>query len=152
MYVSLTSYKSTCSRRMRCSSRSKGPSNTGVWTSYGTAAKGTGAPIRARACPPAPYDPAMARVFSGMQPTGEPTLGSLLGALRNWVADQNPDAFYCVVDLHALTMPQDPVQLRQQTLELATLFLAVGLDPEICTLFVQSHVHEHTELTWLLEC
>jgi tryptophanyl-tRNA synthetase len=94
----------------------------------------------------------MARVFSGMQPTGEPTLGSLLGALRNWVADQNPDALYCVVDLHALTMPHDPVQLRQQTIELATLFLAVGLDPEICTLFVQSHVHEHTELAWLLEC
>jgi tryptophanyl-tRNA synthetase len=94
----------------------------------------------------------MARVFSGMQPTGDATLGSLLGALRNWVADQNPDAYYCVVDLHALTMPQDPVELRQQTIELATLFLAVGLDPEICTLFVQSHVHEHTELAWLLEC
>jgi tryptophanyl-tRNA synthetase len=87
-----------------------------------------------------------------MQPTGDATLGSLLGALRNWVADQNPDAYYCVVDLHALTMPQDPVELRQQTIELATLFLAVGLDPEICTLFVQSHVHEHTELAWLLEC
>jgi tryptophanyl-tRNA synthetase len=87
-----------------------------------------------------------------MQPTGDATLGSLLGALRNWVADQNPDAFYCVVDLHALTMPQDPIELRQHTIELATLFLAVGLDPEICTLFVQSHVHEHTELAWLLEC
>ena len=87
-----------------------------------------------------------------MQPTGEATLGSLLGALRNWVADQNPDALYCVVDLHALTMPHDPVALRQQTIELATLFLAVGLDPEICTLFVQSHVHEHSELAWLLEC
>jgi tryptophanyl-tRNA synthetase len=87
-----------------------------------------------------------------MQPTGEATLGSLLGALRNWVADQNPDALYCVVDLHALTMPHEPVALRQQTIELATLFLAVGLDPEICTLFVQSHVHEHSELAWLLEC
>ena len=84
--------------------------------------------------------------------TGDATLGSLLGALRNWVDDQNPDALYCVVDLHALTVPQDPVELRRQTLELATLFLAVGLDPEVCTLFVQSHVHEHTELAWLLEC
>ena len=87
-----------------------------------------------------------------MKPTGDATLGSLLGALRNWVADQNPDAFYCVVDLHALTVPHEPVELRRQTLELATLFLAVGLDPDVCTLFVQSHVHEHTELAWLLEC
>jgi tryptophanyl-tRNA synthetase len=94
----------------------------------------------------------MARVFSGMQPTGDATLGSLLGALRNWVADQNPDALYCVVDLHALTAPQDPAELHRRTIELATLFLAVGLDPELCTLFVQSHVHEHTELSWLLEC
>jgi len=87
-----------------------------------------------------------------MQPSGEATLGSLLGALRHWVADQNADALYCVVDLHALTVPHDPVALRRQTIELATLFLAVGLDPEVCTLFVQSHVHEHTELAWLLEC
>ena len=62
------------------------------------------------------------------------------------------DAFYCVVDLHALTVPQDPAELRRQSLELATLFVAVGLDPEVCTLFVQSHVHEHTELAWLMEC
>jgi tryptophanyl-tRNA synthetase len=87
-----------------------------------------------------------------MQPTGDATLGSLLGALRNWVDDQNPDAFYCVVDLHALTVPHDPVALRRQSLELATLFLAVGLDPAVCTVFMQSHVHEHTELAWLLEC
>jgi tryptophanyl-tRNA synthetase len=94
----------------------------------------------------------MARVFSGMKPTGDATLGSLLGALRNWVTDQNPDALYCVVDLHALTAPIDPAQLRRQTLELATLFVAVGLDPEVCTVFVQSHVHQHTELAWLMEC
>jgi len=94
----------------------------------------------------------MTRVFSGMQPTGEATLGSLLGALRNWVADQNPDAFYCVVDLHALTAGHDPATLRRQTVELATLFLAVGLDPEVCTVFVQSEVHEHAELAWLMEC
>jgi tryptophanyl-tRNA synthetase len=94
----------------------------------------------------------VARVFSGMKPTGDATLGSLLGALRNWVEDQNPDAFYCVVDLHALTVPHDPAELRRHTIELATLFLAVGLDPELSTVFVQSHVHEHAELAWLMEC
>ena len=94
----------------------------------------------------------MARVFSGMQPTGDATLGNLLGALRPWVEAQNADAYYCVVDLHALTTPHDPVELRRQTLELATLFLSVGLDPEVGTVFVQSHVHEHTELAWLMEC
>ena len=85
--------------------------------------------------------------------SGDATLGSLLGALRNWVADQNPDAFYCVVDLHALTFPQDPGRAAApDRSSCATLFLAVGLDPEVCTLFVQSHVHEHTELAWLMEC
>ena len=99
-----------------------------------------------------PYDADMARVFSGMAPSGEATLGSLLGALRHWVTAQNADAYYCVVDLHALTVPQDPVELRSRSLELATVFLAVGIDPEISTLFVQSHVHEHAELAWLMEC
>src|SRR3954453_11032055 len=94
----------------------------------------------------------MARVFSGMQPSGDATLGSLLGALRNWVSSQNADAYYCVVDLHALTFPQDPALLRRRTLELATVFLAVGLEPDVCTLFVQSHVHEHSQLAWLMEC
>jgi len=94
----------------------------------------------------------MTRVFSGIKPTGDATLGTLLGALRNFVDAQGPDAVYCVVDLHALTAPQDPAELRRQTLELATLFLAVGIDPEISTLFVQSHVHEHPELAWLMEC
>jgi tryptophanyl-tRNA synthetase len=94
----------------------------------------------------------MARVFSGMQPSGDATLGSLLGALRNWVTAQNPDAYYCVVDLHALTYQQDPEVLRRQTVELASTFLAVGIDPEVATLFVQSHVHEHAELAWLMEC
>ena len=98
------------------------------------------------------YSSRMARVFSGMQPTGDATLGSLLGALRNWVDDQNAEAYYCVVDLHALTQPQDPAELRRQTVELATVFLAVGLDPEVATIFVQSHVHEHSELAWLMEC
>jgi tryptophanyl-tRNA synthetase len=87
----------------------------------------------------------MPRVFSGIQPTGELHLGNYLGAVRRWVSDQHEaDSLYCVVDLHALTVPQDPAELRAKTLELAQLLLAVGLDPEICTLFVQSHVAEHT--------
>ena len=95
----------------------------------------------------------MSRVFSGIQPTGEPHLGNLLGAVRWWVADQRQgDCFYCVVDLHALTIPGDPAELRNGTLTMATLLLAAGLDPEACTLFVQSHVPAHTQLAWLLEC
>jgi tryptophanyl-tRNA synthetase len=87
-----------------------------------------------------------------MKPTGDATLGSYLGALRHWVDDQGPDSIYCVVDLHALTVPQDPEQLRTETVGLATTFLAVGIDPTVSTLFVQSHVHEHSELAWLMEC
>ncbi len=95
----------------------------------------------------------MSRVFSGIQPTGEPHLGNLLGAVRWWIADQRQgDCFYCVVDLHALTIPGDPAELRNGTLTMATLLLAAGLDPEACTLFVQSHVPAHTQLAWLLEC
>lgn len=93
------------------------------------------------------------RVFSGIQPSGPVHLGNLLGALRSWVAHQaEADSIYCVVDLHALTTPQDPIALRATTLELARLLVAVGIDPDISTLFVQSHVHEHTGLSWLLEC
>jgi tryptophanyl-tRNA synthetase len=93
------------------------------------------------------------RVFSGIQPTGEPHLGNYLGAVRWWVADQRQgDCFYCVVDLHALTIPGDPEELRTATMTMATLLLAAGLDPEGCTLFVQSHVPAHSQLTWLLEC
>ncbi|MCP5028110.1 MAG: tryptophan--tRNA ligase [Actinomycetia bacterium] len=96
---------------------------------------------------------APARVFSGIKPTGGVHLGNLLGALRNWVEDQHThDAIYCVVDLHALTVPQDPAELRATTIELAQILMAVGLDPELCTLFVQSHVPAHTELAWLMEC
>ncbi|HEV2068633.1 MAG TPA: tryptophan--tRNA ligase [Acidimicrobiales bacterium] len=95
----------------------------------------------------------MARVFSGIKPTGPVTLGNYLGALRSWVAAQiGDDCVYCVVDLHALTVPHDPSELRVLTSELATVLLAVGVDPERSTLFVQSHVHEHTELAWLMEC
>ncbi len=95
----------------------------------------------------------MARVFSGIQPTGGVHLGNYLGAVRRWVEDQHHnDALFCIVDLHALTIPKDPVELRTKTLELATLLLAAGLEPEACTLFVQSHVHEHAELAWIMEC
>lgn len=94
----------------------------------------------------------MPRVFSGIKPTGQVHLGNLLGALVPWVERQDADAVYCVVDLHALTVPQDPAELRDATLRLAQVLLALGLDPEVCTLFVQSHVVEHTELAWLMEC
>jgi tryptophanyl-tRNA synthetase len=95
----------------------------------------------------------MTRVFSGIQPSGDLQLGNYLGALRRFAVEQHEhDAFFCIVDLHALTVPQDPAQLRARTLEIAQLYLAAGLDPEVCTLFVQSHVHEHTELAWLMEC
>jgi tryptophanyl-tRNA synthetase len=95
----------------------------------------------------------MARVLSGLQPTGPVTLGNYLGALRHWVEDQHQaDSFFPVVDLHALTVEHDPDQLRALTLEQARCLVAVGLDPDVCTLFVQSHVHEHAELSWLLEC
>ncbi|MEC8974999.1 MAG: tryptophan--tRNA ligase [Actinomycetota bacterium] len=95
----------------------------------------------------------MARVFSGIQPSGDLHLGNLLGALMNWVKHQEEhDTVYCIVDLHALTLPKEPEELRSNTLELAQLLMAVGLDPERCTLFVQSHVPEHSQLAWLMEC
>ena len=92
-------------------------------------------------------------VFSGIQPTGAPHLGNYLGALRWWVDFQDHyNAFYCVVDLHALTVPGGPDELTNATVSMATLLLAAGLDPSRCTLFVQSHVHQHAELAWLLSC
>jgi tryptophanyl-tRNA synthetase len=95
----------------------------------------------------------MARVLSGVQPSGDLHLGNYLGAFRNWVSDQYVhDAFFCVVDLHAMTLDYDPALLAGRTLDTATVFLAMGLDPAACTLFVQSHVPEHPRLTWLLEC
>jgi len=95
----------------------------------------------------------VARVFSGIQPSGALHLGNLLGAVRNWVEDQHTDdSIFCVVDLHALTVPQDPATLRTATVQLSQLLMASGLDPAICTLFVQSHVPEHAELSWLMEC
>jgi len=95
----------------------------------------------------------MARVFSGIQPTGEMHLGNYLGAVRQWVeAQDDNDAIYCVVDLHAITMPYDAASLADRTRRTATILLAAGLDPSRCTLFVQSHVLAHTELTWILNC
>jgi tryptophanyl-tRNA synthetase len=94
----------------------------------------------------------VARVLSGIQPTGVPHLGNYIGAISRWAQEQQPDHFYCVVDLHSMSLPYEPAHLRDQTLELATWLLASGLDPDVCTLFVQSQVPEHTELLWVLEC
>ncbi len=95
----------------------------------------------------------MTRVFSGIKPSGSVHLGNYLGALRNWAAMQgDADTVYCVVDLHALTVPQDPAELRASTLSLAQMLIAIGIDPERSTLFIQSHVSEHTECAWLMEC
>jgi tryptophanyl-tRNA synthetase len=93
----------------------------------------------------------VARILSGVQPTGNTHLGNYIGAFRQWVEQQHEfDAYYCVVDLHAITLPYEPAELRSRTLETAAILLACGLDPHACTLFVQSHVPEHTELSWLL--
>ncbi|MFM9073092.1 MAG: tryptophan--tRNA ligase [Cyanobium sp.] len=93
------------------------------------------------------------RVLSGVQPTGALHLGNWLGAIRNWVDLQhNHDTFFCVVDLHAITVPHDPSLLAEQTLTTAALYLACGIDPALSTVFVQSHVSAHSELCWLLNC
>lgn len=93
------------------------------------------------------------RIFSGAQPTGNVHLGNYLGALRNWVALQREyESFYCIVNFHALTLPQDPKTLAEKTRELARIYLAVGIDPEVSTIFVQSDVVEHAQLTWILNC
>jgi tryptophanyl-tRNA synthetase len=93
----------------------------------------------------------MTRVLSGIQPTGKKHLGNYIGAIRHYVADQyEADAYYCIVDLHAITVAFDPAVLRENTLDTAATLLAAGLDPKRCTLFVQSHLHEHAEGAWLL--
>ena len=93
------------------------------------------------------------RILSGAQPTGNVHLGNYLGALRNWVALQHEyESLFPIVNLHAITVPQDPVQLVEKTRDLARIFLAVGIDPQISTVFVQSDVKEHAELTWVLNC
>ncbi|HEX2170817.1 MAG TPA: tryptophan--tRNA ligase, partial [Dehalococcoidia bacterium] len=91
------------------------------------------------------------RVFSGIQPTGILHLGNFLGAIKNWVALQEEhEAIYCVVDLHALTVPNDPDELRAQVRDLAIAIIACGIDPKRSTLFIQSHRPEHAQLAWLL--
>uniref|UniRef100_A0A3Q2CRC4 Tryptophan--tRNA ligase, mitochondrial n=1 Tax=Cyprinodon variegatus TaxID=28743 RepID=A0A3Q2CRC4_CYPVA len=99
-------------------------------------------------------DPGSARVFSGIQPTGVPHLGNYLGALENWVALQNryPSVLYSIVDLHSITQPQDPDQLRNNILDMAASLLACGINPEKAILFQQSQVSEHAELSWILGC
>jgi tryptophanyl-tRNA synthetase len=93
----------------------------------------------------------VARVFSGVKPTGEVHLGNYIGAFRHFVADQDEhDCIFCIVDLHAITTPQDPGELRKASERLAAIYLAVGIDPAKAILFVQSHVHEHAELAWVL--
>jgi tryptophanyl-tRNA synthetase len=98
-------------------------------------------------------NPIKKRVLSGIQPSGDLTIGNYLGALRQWVAEQDTyDCYYCVVDLHAITVQQDPKELRAKTREVAALYIASGLDPQKVTIFVQSHVRAHTELAWILTC
>jgi tryptophanyl-tRNA synthetase len=95
----------------------------------------------------------MNRIFSGIQPTGNLHLGNYLGAIRNWVALQyDYDCIFCIVDLHALTQPQDPAELRASTREVTAAYIAAGIDPEHCIIFNQSMVSAHAELAWLLAC
>ena len=92
-------------------------------------------------------------IFSGIQPSGDLTLGNYLGALKNWVKLQDEfETYYCVVDLHAITVRQKPADLRRRTLELLSIYLAAGIDPNKNTLFIQSHVPAHTEAAWILTC
>jgi tryptophanyl-tRNA synthetase len=93
------------------------------------------------------------RVFSGVQPSGSLTIGNYLGAIRNFARLQyKADCYFCVVNLHALTVPQDPEELKKNTLDVARLFVACGIDPNVSAIFVQSQVPAHAELSWLLEC
>jgi tryptophanyl-tRNA synthetase len=95
----------------------------------------------------------MKRIFSGAQPTGNIHIGNYLGALRNWAALQHEyESFFCIVNLHAITLPQDPQVLARKTRELVRLYLASGIDPQVSIIFVQSDVPEHAELAWILNC
>src|SRR3954451_2855213 len=93
------------------------------------------------------------RIFSGVQPTGNIHIGTYLGALRNWVQLQNEyESFFCVVNLHAITIKQDPAELLKKTRDVARVYIAAGVDRSRSTIFVQSHVKEHAELAWVLNC
>jgi tryptophanyl-tRNA synthetase len=99
------------------------------------------------------HQPMPKRIFSGAQPTGNVHIGNYLGALRNWVALQHEyESFFCIVDLHAITLPQDPRTLAEKTREVARIYVAVGIDPEVSTIFIQSDVSEHAQLAWVLNC
>jgi len=93
------------------------------------------------------------RVFSGIQPSGELQLGNYLGAIKNWVEGQSENEnIFCIVDWHAITVPQDPATLHRRNRELAKIYIAAGLDPSDTAIFIQSHVKEHAELAWLFNC
>ena len=93
------------------------------------------------------------RIFSGIQPSGDLTLGSYMGAIKNWVPLQDEyDCIYCIVDMHAITVRQDPALLRRRTLEQLAQYIACGLDPVRSVIFIQSHVPQHAELAWVLGC
>ncbi len=112
---------------------------------------------RAHATPqsasPAAAPVAKKRVFSGIQSTGVPHIGNYLGAMKHWAAEQDTyDSIFCVVDLHAITVPQDPAELRRNTRGMAAMLMAIGIAPQRAPIFVQSHVSAHAELAWLLDC
>lgn len=93
------------------------------------------------------------RVFSGVQPSGKPHIGNYLGAIKRWVAEQDEkENYFCIVDMHAITQYQEPKNLQRMTRELAAIYISCGLDPKRSTIFVQSQVHEHAELNWILNC
>lgn len=93
------------------------------------------------------------RVLSGIMPTGDLHIGNYLGAILNWTRMQHEhESYFCIVDLHAITTPQDPAELREKTREVAALYIAAGIDPKVSRIFVQSHVHNHAELAWILNC
>ena len=95
--------------------------------------------------------PSHKTIFSGIQPSGELHLGNYLGAIKNWVLlQQNNRCFFCIVDYHAITVPYDAKEMSGRVYDTALNYLSAGLDPEKCTIFVQSHAPEHTELAWIL--
>ncbi len=109
--------------------------------------------VKPESAMPVSNPPVKKRVFSGIQPTGNLHLGNYLGAIRNWMQTQAQyDNIFCIVDLHAITLPIDPKELHHSTRQLAAVYLAAGLDLRYCKLFVQSHVHEHAEASWIMEC
>ena len=93
------------------------------------------------------------RILSGVQPTGDLHIGNWLGAINNWVTLQEQyETFLCVVDLHAITAEYNPLELSKNTLSTAALYIACGIDPDLCSIFVQSHIPAHSELCWILNC